>query len=176
MGAISIAVASIPARGHLDEPPTGFSGGFGEQSCDACHFSYDLNDSAGELRISGVPPLYLPGERYPLILTLTRPGMAIGGIQLAARFAVGGEQAGSLAPGEGEEARMAISRSFGIEYAQHLREGTALAAPDTARWTVLWTAPEAGGAVRFHASGNAADQNDSQFGDYIYTTSAETQR
>jgi hypothetical protein len=42
-------------------------------------------------------------------------------------------------------------------------------AADTARWTVLWTAPESGGEVRFNGAANAANQDDSQFGDYIYT-------
>jgi hypothetical protein len=65
---------------------------------------------------------------------------------------------------------MTVSSSFDIQYAQHLRTGTALVAADTARWTVLWTAPQGGaGAVRFNAAANAANEDDSQFGDYIYT-------
>ncbi|MEX1259203.1 MAG: choice-of-anchor V domain-containing protein [Gemmatimonadota bacterium] len=157
------------APGHRDEPPAGFSGGFGEQACDACHFSFDVNAMPGALQILGAPPRYAPGETYPLTLLLTRPGMAVGGVQLTARFEKGGAQAGSLMPAEGEASRLTVSSSFDIEYAQHLRTGTALVAADTARWTVLWTAPESGGAVQFNGAANAANQDDSQFGDYIYT-------
>jgi hypothetical protein len=42
-------------------------------------------------------------------------------------------------------------------------------AADTARWTVVWTAPATGGAVTFNAAANAANEDDSQLGDYIYT-------
>jgi hypothetical protein len=161
---------------HRDGPPPGFSGGFGEQTCDACHFSFDVNVAPGELRVWGVPPRYASGETYPLTLELTRPGIGIGGIQLTARFEAGGGQAGSLRPATEEAGRLTISTSFDIEYAQHIRTGTAVVAADTARWTVEWTAPSEGGTVFFHAAANAADEDDSQFGDYIYTATERSDR
>jgi hypothetical protein len=39
-------------------------------------------------------------------------------------------------------------------------------------WTVEWEAPPAGGAVIFHAAANAANDDSSPLGDFIYTVEA----
>jgi hypothetical protein len=46
--------------------------------------------------------------------------------------------------------------------------------PDTARWNFVWTAPSVGGAVIFHAAGNAGDGGGSTAGDFVHTAEAET--
>ncbi|MGH7664317.1 MAG: hypothetical protein ACRENI_08510 [Gemmatimonadaceae bacterium] len=61
-----------------------------------------------------------------------------------------------------------------IQYAQHTADGVAPAAPDSARWVVEWIAPVRGGSVILHVAGNAANGDDSQFGDYIYATSIKS--
>jgi hypothetical protein len=169
-----VAAASGPV-GHpsRNEPPVGFSGGFGEDTCVACHFEADLNTGPGSLAIEGLPDSWQPGESYAVTVVLTRPGMKIGGFELTARFAEGGAQAGSLAPAAGHEAQMKVSSSFDVQYAHHVRAGTEVVKADTARWTVVWTAPVQAGTVLFHAAGNAADADDSQFGDYVFATEAD---
>ena len=162
-------VRPVPVAAYADGAPPGFSGGFKETSCDACHFENDLNAKPGQLTITGVPERFAAGERYPLTLTLSRPGMRMGGFQLTARMAEGGAQAGTLAPAEGEERRLAIQVSNNVQYANQRKPGSELSAADTIRWTVLWTAPAAG-AVQFHAAANAADNDESARGDYVYTT------
>ena len=173
LGAVLVA-ASAPERApSRDEPPVGFSGGFGEDTCVACHFEADLNAGPGALSLEGLPEGYAPGKSYPVTVVLTRPGMKIGGFELTARFQEGGAQAGSLEPAAGEEAHVKVSTSFDVQYAHHVRAGTEVVKADTARWRVVWTAPaRAGGPVQFNAAGNAADADDSQFGDYIFATSA----
>ena len=169
-----VAAASGPV-GHpsRNEPPVGFSGGFGEDTCVACHFEADLNTGPGSLALEGLPDRWQPGESYPVTVVLTRPGMKIGGFELTTRFAEGGAQAGSLAPGEGEEAHLKVSTSFDVQYAHHVRAGTEVVKADTARWTIVWTAPVGeSGKVLFNAAGNAADADDSQFGDYVFATEA----
>jgi hypothetical protein len=157
---------------YANGAPPGFSGGFGEQSCHACHFQADPNTPPGQVSIAGVPQLFTPGQRYVLTITLTRPGMRAGGFQLTARFADGGRQAGTLtADGDG---RVVVERSGDILYANQRATGSALVGPDRAEWTLSWTAPEAGGLVRFHVSANAADGDESTSGDYVYTATAET--
>ena len=101
---------TLPAA-YAGGAPPGFSGGFKETSCDACHFENEINAKPGELTITGVPERFAAGERYALTITLSRPGMRIGGFQLTARMAEGGAQAGTLAPAEGEEKRLAIEVS-----------------------------------------------------------------
>ena len=162
-------VRPVPVAAYADGAPPGFSGGFKETSCDACHFENDLNAKPGQLTITGVPERFAAGERYPLTITLSRPGMRMGGFQFTARMAEGGAQAGTLAPAEGEERRLAIQVSNNVQYANQRKPGSELSAADTIRWTVLWTAPAAG-AVQFHAAANAADNDESARGDYVYTT------
>lgn len=154
--------------------PPGFSGGFGEPACDGCHFSFDLNSPGGSLGISGVPERFTPGESYLLQLTLVRPGMMRGGFQLTSRFAEGGGQAGTLLPAEGEEERVSFAENAGISYLNQSVAGSRRTLPDTLRWSVRWTAPQSGGAVVFHASGNAADGDGSTSGDYIHTFMTES--
>ena len=115
---IAILVAIGPSsttevRAYADGAPPGFTGGFGESSCDACHFEAALNTKPGQLSLTGVPERFVAGERYPLTITLSRPGMAMGGFQLSARMENGGAQAGTLAPGPGEEKRIKIERVAG---------------------------------------------------------------
>jgi hypothetical protein len=157
-----------------DGAPPGFTGGFGENDCTACHFEADVNPSPGAVTLQGVPASYAPGTTYPITVTVTRPAMKIGGFELTARFEESGAQAGSLVIATADVKRLKIMTDRGIQYATHTRDGTALASPDTARWTITWTAPAAGGAVLFNATANAANANDSQFGDYIYATSAKS--
>ena len=159
---------AVPAAAYADGAPPGFSGGFTETSCDACHFENDLNAKPGQLTITGVPERFAAGERYPLTITLSRPGMRLGGFQFTARMADGGAQAGGLAPADGEEQRLAVQVGNNVQYANQRTAGSVVNTADTIRWTVVWTAP-AGGAVQFHAAANAADNDGSARGDYVYT-------
>ena len=167
----SIGPAASPAAAYADGAPPGFTGGFGEAACDACHFEAAVNTKPGQLTLTGVPERFVAGERYPLTITLSRPGMAMGGFQLSARMETGGAQAGTLAPGPGEEKRIKIEPGK-VQYANQRQDGTALAEPGLAKWTVVWTAPATSGAVVFHAAANAADKDEAARGDYIYTAVA----
>ena len=168
-GLLLIAAAPAP---HLyrEGPPPGFSGGFGESSCWACHFSGEENEAPGELVIGGVPETYVAGETYPLVVTLRREGMAAAGFQLTARFEDGGEQAGSLKPAEADRAAVAADRE--VEYAFQLDAGAEPQSPDSATWTVLWTAPDEAGTVRLNVAANAADGDGTAEGDRVYTATA----
>ena len=56
-----------------DGAPPGFSGGFKEESCNACHFHAEPNSGPGRVTIEGVPATFAPGERYMLTITLRQP-------------------------------------------------------------------------------------------------------
>jgi hypothetical protein len=162
-----------PVAAYADGAPAGFTGGFKQQACDACHFEAALNTPPGQLTLTGVPERYVAGQQYPLTVTLSRPGMAIGGFQLAARLVEGGAQAGTLAPGPGDEKRIKIEPGT-IQYANQRQAGTALVEPGTAKWTVVWTAPATPGEVQFNVAANAADNDDAARGDYIFTAAAQS--
>jgi hypothetical protein len=159
--------------GYAEGAPPGFSGGFNEQSCHACHFHEEFNSGPGRVTIEGVPEGFRGGVRYPITVTLTRPGIKLAGFQLTARFKEGGVQAGTLAPGPGDEARVGVDEANGVHYANHRRQGAQLTAPDTARWSLVWTAPETSAPVVFHAAANAANADETVEGDYVHTTAVD---
>lgn len=168
---IAAGPAASRASAYADGAPPGFSGGFGESSCDACHFEAAVNTPPGRVTLTGIPERYASGRAYPITITLSRPGMMTGGFQFAARFENAGAQAGTLVPGPGDEKRIKIEAGK-IQYANQRLDGTGLAEPGTAKWTVVWTAPGMPGVVQFHVAANAADKDEAARGDYVYTAAA----
>ncbi|HYT84625.1 MAG TPA: choice-of-anchor V domain-containing protein [Gemmatimonadales bacterium] len=177
--ALALAAAAAPTR-FKEGPPPAHTGGFGEPTCRQCHSDAGLNEPGGRLAITGFPPGYQPGRTYELAVSLERAGMLRAGFQLAARFAAGagggaGTQAGALAPADGRTA-VVFDSGTGISYIEHTLAGTALAPRSggeggAARWTFRWTAPaDPGGAVVMHLTANAANDDDSPLGDFIYAT------
>jgi cytochrome c5 len=173
LGALALAGASLAAVPVFKTgPPPGHTGGFGEPTCQVCHSDGGLNEPGGGLAITGAPAGYEPGRTYELEIVLRRAGMLRAGFQLAARFADGaaaGTPAGALAPGD-ERSMVIWDTVSHVSYIEHNLAGTALVG-DAGRWTLRWTAPgNARGAVVFNAAGNAANDDDSPLGDFIYTT------
>jgi hypothetical protein len=168
-----VVVTGGRVSGYAESAPAGFAGGFGEQTCHACHFHADLDSAPGRVTIAGVPERFVAGERYPLTITLTRPGMKLAGFQLTARFRDGGAQAGSFVPGPGEDARIGVAVQGDVQYANQRRPGTALATPDLARWSLVWTAPTTLAPVVFHVAANAANADETTEGDYVHSAAVE---
>lgn len=154
---------------YADGPPPAHTGGFGEPSCRACHFDNPLNEPSGSLTVSGMPDRFSPGDSYRITVALTRPGMQRAGFQLAIRYAAGaraGTPAGVLLAGD---SRVAVAAApSGVPYAQHTIVGATLAGTDSAEWTVEWRAPARAGTVSLHVAANAANGDQSEFGDHIY--------
>ncbi len=166
--------ATARVSGYAEGAPAGFSGGFGEPSCHACHFDSDPDSGPGRITIAGVPERFTAGEQYPLTVTLSRPEMALGGFQITSRFENGGAQAGTLVPAHGEDERVGVVEQGGIQYASQTKDGTAPTAPGTAVWNLIWTAPPGDGPVVFHVAANAGNADGTAEGDYVHTTSLET--
>ena len=165
-------VASHERGAYPDGAPPGFSGGFKEDSCQACHFSEALNAAPGKLAIDGAPEKFAPGERYTLTITLTREGMKLAGFQFTARF-TDGKQAGSLAPGASDAERVKVEKSGDVYYAGQKKAGSTIGDAGVARWVVEWTAPSTGGSVMLNVAANAANGDERVDGDFVYTVSVE---
>ena len=162
----------VASHAYPDGAPPGFTGGFREDNCTACHFHETLNAAPGKLAIDGLPAAFAPGERYTLTITLTRDGMKRAGFQLAARFK-DGKQAGSLAPGSTDGERVKVENQDGVLYAGQKKAGSEIRDAGTARWSVEWVAPAGGGPVIFNVAANAADGDERVDGDFIYTATLE---
>lgn len=174
------------AASYLDGPPPGHTGGFGEPTCHRCHFDAPVGSGGGGLALNGLPERYEPGLGYRVVVELTAPEMRRGGFQLAVRCDSAerrGEQAGKLRPLDGRaEVVVGEGRRFAgdssVQYARHTRTGAEPASRGTLRWAIRWTAPGEGGSasgcgpVLVHATANAANGDDSEFGDRVHTAKA----
>jgi hypothetical protein len=161
---------------YRDGPPIGFAGGFGEDTCQACHFDGEVNEAAGTVTIEGVPARFVPGESYTLQVSLTTPDLVVGGFMLTVRDGGSGAQAGALSPVPGHEEEVAISvdSESGVHYAHH-RVGSSIAQDGGAlHWAVTWSAPDRASGVLIHVSALAADGDDSASGDFVFTTATGT--
>ena len=175
------AVASpAVARRLSDRPPPAHTGGFGEPTCAVCHFDTQVDDGRGTIAISGLPSMYEPGRAYVLTVSLSHPELGAGGFQLSARYAGGlrqGTQAGAL---KALDPRVDVTglAELPVQYARHTYDGTR---PDSAgakrtSWRIEWTAPADGGEVVLHVAANAANDDASPLGDFVYTRAFRTSR
>lgn len=178
------AIASVPlavsVSAYREGPLPAMTGGFGEPSCRSCHFDKPLNDPAGSLHVDGIPPQYEPGRTYPVTVSVKRPGLKVAGFEMTARIADGphaGQQAGTW-NGPADRTRIVFAPGQPIQYIQHTKAGALVpAAAGAGTWTVRWTAPATGSdAVMFHIAANAANDDDSPLGDFIYTAMVKTEK
>ena len=159
---------------YADGAPPGFSGGFREESCHACHFHQTLNAAPGKLVVDGMPATIVPGQRYTLTITLMREGMKRAGFQLAARFKNTGAQAGTLLAGSSDARRVKVENQGGVLYAGQNKVGSEIIENGKVKWSVDWVAPVTGAAVIFNVAANAADGDERVDGDFIYTVMFES--
>lgn len=172
---ILTAVAAAWVFARSDGAPEGFTAGFGEPDCTQCHSDNPLDsgrDMGGMFDIVGVPDQYTPGETYTITVNISHPGQSRWGFELAARFMADTSQAGTIVPDDLDTTQIVGS---GIQYLTHTNNGTYPGFSDMppAPWSFQWTAPQ-DGTVVFHATGNAADNDSTPFGDYIYSAAKTT--
>ena len=58
----------------------------------------------------------------------------------------------------------------GVQFAEHTSMGSRISSPGSNTWTVEWTAPSADTPVQFNIAANAANDDASALGDFIYST------
>ncbi|RMD88315.1 MAG: hypothetical protein D6807_06050 [Alphaproteobacteria bacterium] len=147
-----------PAAAYPDGPP--WEAAEDVAGCTACHSDGGplVGDSA--LRIVGLPQRVTPGERHRFHVRLTDPGMRRAGYLLALRAERGA--AGTLAAcDDRSEALAAKARSTAA--------GSGVEGGGGVDWCLAWQAPEAiAGTIRIILWANAANGDDSPFGDRIY--------
>jgi uncharacterized protein (TIGR03437 family) len=144
-----------------------------EGNCTACHFGNALNASGGTFQILDVPASYMPGQEYTIKVSLNRGTLSRAGFQLTA-LTDDGQFAGTLTSTDNRTQKVSGQvGSSNRDYIEHTNTGSSISPAGTAEWTFKWTAPATrGGKITFYASGNAANNNNSQLGDFIYTATA----
>jgi len=174
----AVLLSQAAATAFKEGPYPNVTGGFGEQSCRLCHLDHPLNAPGGQLTLAGVPPLFTPGEVYPITVTLAREDLRRGGFEIAARFAGGrqkGRQAGTWQLTDARTQLIPGAVDKALTFVQHNLAGSRSATAGTNTWTIEWTAPsDASAPVQFNVAANASNNDDSPLGDYIYLKSARS--
>lgn len=149
-------------------------------NCSACHRGNSVNDGRGRLTITASN--YTPGERQKIRVRLEHPDALRWGFELTARLesnpAAG---AGSFLPND--EVRIICAPAGSNppcegqpEFVTHVRASTSPGTSGGRTWEVEWNPPNTNvGPVVFFAAGNAANNNNTNAGDFIYTTSLTIQ-
>ncbi len=145
-----------------------------ENNCTSCH-SGSPNSGPGAVTIAGVPANYLPGQVFPLTITVEDPNAVIYGFQMVA-INRNGENAGTLSVPAANPQPLQVISGFvnGNErrYVEHTVNGVTPTQLGSKSWTFDWTAPsERIGKLGFYVAGNGANSDSSSSGDSIYLSS-----
>ena len=146
-----------------ENPPPAHTGGFGEPTCQACHFEADLNAGPGTIE-SELQDVVVADTTYRITVRLTHPGMRRAGFMLSTRTQ-DGAQAGML---RAVDERTTTTAAGDVVYIHHTLAGTRVHG-DTHEWTFEWSTDGlADGPVLVNVAANAANDDASAFGDWVY--------
>ena len=161
-------------------PPPGYTRAPGEEpeACAECHLH--SGSSTGQISITA-PQTYTPGQTYQITVTQTSADASRSrwGFQLTV-LDPGDEKAGTLQNTTGLTQIIQGGPGGNREYIQHRigsnDDGTFRGQQGGASWTFNWTAPPMNaGVVSFYASGNQANGDGNNSGDFIYSTFVTSQ-
>ena len=156
---LALAWSSGPPDGFAGEPPQFVS-------CTACHGS---NVGDGSLALLGVPVGgYNPGATYTLTVRLADPGQLRWGFELVALTNAALTQAGTITVTDDVHTQLSDYPDPDPDYLKHTSDGTYPGTPGPTGWSFDWQAPTTGESITFYVAGNAANNNNSPFGDFIY--------
>lgn len=177
-GGIVLAVAyfgfsnQVRINASSSGPLPSHTGAPGEQTCFACHSSFEVNSGAGNLTISGLPRIYFPNQEIPVTVTLSDTNAKLYGFQMTAIDWQGRAAGNFVLPDKNPPPLQILSGTVGNStrnYIEHTAEGITPNMPNARRWTFIWRAPaQRIGRVRFFTAGNAADGGGDTRVDYIY--------
>jgi len=141
------------------------TGGFGELSCHSCHFDGDLNPKLGQVELIGLPDVVKSGSSYDVEVRLSHPELIKAGFQLSSRLA-NGSQYGNFTSLD-ENTVVQSSADGKIQYMNHSEKGST-GHKEKAVWKFRWAAGSQVGEVVLNLAANAANGDDSEFGDNIF--------
>lgn len=166
-----LATLTLGLAAYREGPLPNMTGGFGEPSCQSCHFDNPVNAPGGSLALDGLPAQFVPGRDYEITVTLKREGLKRGGLEMSARFAEGADSGRQAGAWRAPAPRLQIVPSKtdpSLMFVQHTTAGTLCSQSGSNSWTMTWTAPPAAVPVQFNVAANATNDDASPLGDYIY--------
>jgi len=174
---VSSVFCGLPAKSALawsSGPPAYRTGAPGDEgACNSCHSTYSLDSGSAGFSITG-PDSYRPGETIRLEVSFDSASGKRHGFEMTAldadenrigKFKAVGKTSQVIPPGD----YRGLEKADKGKYIEHTAKGS-----KKKSWKVKWTAPaSASGTVTFYASGNDANGDGKNSGDYIYTTTRE---
>ena len=176
------AVLPIVLYGDVTGADPKLTGAPGDQTCTACHNGTGVNGGGGSVKI--VMPngnTYTPGVKQHITVQVSDPAQRRWGFELSARIASNPSsgQAGDLASTDSNTQvkcsngrAKPCSTSSPLQFITHTQSGTRLGTTGGVSFEFDWTPPATDvGNITLYAAGNAANGNNQESGDHIYTTS-----
>jgi len=178
------AVVTTCAFGHSYGPAPRVTGAPGDnvRACTACHAGGALNSGPGSVRIllqSG--PVYIPGVKQRIAVQAADPDQQRWGFELTARLNSDLEkgQAGDFTPVDNFthvicEDNAPKPCASGPSFIHHTTAGSRLGTRNGVSFQFDWTPPATNaGPVTFYVAANAANGNNANTGDLVYTSSVQ---
>jgi uncharacterized protein (TIGR03118 family) len=180
---LALATLSAAAVAFSTGPRPRFTGAPGDNAlaCTQCHTGV-LNSGRGSVKIvypGGAE--YKPGNTYRMRVEVRDPDQQRWGFEFTARLNsnLANGQAGDLNPVDGNTRTICetntpkpCAAATPVQFQEHVAAGTRPGTLQGVDFEFDWTAPAAGaGPVTFYVAGNAANNNGTNQGDNIYTSS-----
>jgi uncharacterized protein (TIGR03437 family) len=185
MRLLAALVLAAPAGlfAHATGPDPRLTGAPGDGNCTACH-SGTVNSGGGSVTIRPAGGnTYTPGVKQRFQVEVADPTQRRWGFELTARLVsdLTNGQAGTLTPVDGNTQVICdngnaapCSDASVVQFIEHTAAGTRNGTTGSAIFEFDWTPPATdAGNIRMYAAGNAANGNNLNTGDHIYTTSIE---
>ena len=154
----------------------GKTGAPGENTCLQCHSDNLLNDASGSLEIVHTAMTnneFALNQTYDMSVVVTHPGSTLFGFSIVALDA-NGQSVGAWTPGGDNQSAAATIGGNQRQYLTHANGG--INAIDNHTFNFQWTAPDAdAGPITFYATGNGANEDGDNTGDFIFSASSTVQ-
>jgi hypothetical protein len=151
----------------------GKTGAPGENTCAQCHSQAPINSGSGNLTIdlsSMMSNEYSVDSTYQVSVTVAQQGVSLFGFSIVALDA-DGNSVGSFTAGTDNHLESATIAGVSRQYLTHNTGGGA--STGSHAFNFQWTSPsEDLGPITFYATGNAANGDQDDTGDFIYSASS----
>jgi hypothetical protein len=153
---------------NMVQPPTGHTGSTAGVNCTTgCHSGNPLNNTGGSVVINGLPSSYTPGTAYNFSVVVTH------GAANRIRWGFSVKAVGTNNNDVGTFSTTATNAAVNGAELSHFNAPFAPMGNTFTFTNLKWTAPAAPTAqeqsLTFYVAGNAANGNDDNSGDFIYT-------
>jgi len=156
---------------YSSSPPDGYTGAPEETLCINCHSTYDPNSGDGSLQII-VPDVVAPGQPTTITVVLEDPGQSRWGFELTV-INTAWNGVGSFTITDAVNTQLSDNAEPARDYVKHTSTGTYAGTADgPVEWSVEYTPSIDFPAESFfdvYVAANAANNDGSTAGDYIYT-------